>query len=278
MSLTLGQALGRATQTLSGVSDSPRRDAELLLSMSCGRSRATLFAYDRDPLAEAEAAQFFALVAQRARAVPLAYLSGIKEFWSLPLTVTPEVLVPRPETEQLVQWALELTALDSAADIVDLGTGSGAIALALASERPQAAVYATDLSPGALVVAQGNARKLALDVRFSHGAWYEALPPNQCFDLIVSNPPYIAAGDAHLPALHAEPRMALTDEADGLSALRELIAGAPTRLRCGGHLLLEHGWDQGEAVRALLRASGLVQVQTRHDLSGQERVSGGRRP
>jgi release factor glutamine methyltransferase len=214
---------------------------------------------------------------QRAAGVPLAYLSGEREFHGLMLQVTPAVLVPRPETELLVDWALALLGPQGRAAVVDLGTGSGAIALALAHRRKSIALTATDLSTEALEVARANAVRLGLLVEFVAGPWWTPLAGRR-FDLAVCNPPYIAGDDPHLQALAHEPRGALTPEGDGLAALRIVAAGAAAHLRPAGWLLLEHGHDQGEAVRGLLAAAGFEAVETRADLAGRARASGGRRP
>lgn len=192
------------------------------------------------------------------------------------LTVSPAVLVPRPETEVLVDWALECLAAAPSGDVVDLGTGSGAIALALAQAQPHAQVLATDTDASALAVAQANAAKLGLNLRFAQGDWWGATQGRR-FGLAVSNPPYIAPGDPHLAALGHEPSLALTAPDAGLAALRQIIAGAPTHLLPGAWLLLEHGHDQADSVQALLRAQGFEDVQTRPDLAGLPRCSGGRR-
>ncbi|NKF23629.1 peptide chain release factor N(5)-glutamine methyltransferase [Solimonas marina] len=273
---TLRAALRDAQTAIAASSDSARLDAEWLLAHVLGCSRTQLMMRGDDALAAADVQRYAALVARRRDGEPVAYLLGNQGFWSLELQVTPDVLVPRPETELLVEWALECLPADVAAQVVDLGTGSGAIALALARERPTATVTATDVSAAALAIASGNAERLGLAVEFREGAWWQACA-DQCFDLVVSNPPYIAAGDEHLPALRHEPLLALSDGADGLQALRDIIAGAPARLRAGGRLLLEHGYDQGAAVRALLSAAGFTEVSTRRDLEGRERASGGRR-
>jgi release factor glutamine methyltransferase len=279
----VAEVLAAAQARLAAASDSPRQDAEILLGHVLGLSRGQLFARLREPLAPEDALGFETLVARRRRGEPVAYVVGEKGFWTLTLKVSPAVLVPRPETELLVEWALELlpvTAEECAAPIAiaDLGTGSGAIALALASERPQARVIATDAAPEALAMARANAASLGLErVEFRAGHWCEPLA-GRAFDLIVSNPPYVAARDPHLPDLRHEPLAALTDGADGLQCLRELAAETPALLRAGGWLLLEHGYDQGEAVRGLLRAAGFADVQTRRDYGGQERATGGHRP
>lgn len=254
-----------------------RLDAQLLLAHRLGQPRSWLIAHDDaelDPLAEQA---FRAEVQQRAAGVPLAYLVGLREFHGLQLTVTPAVLVPRPETEHLVDWALERLAALTAPRVVDLGTGSGAIALALARRRPDAHVTASDRDPDALEVAGGNARRLGLELRLVCADWWAAFPDER-FDLAVCNPPYIAADDPHLQALVHEPLHALTPGGDGLPALRQIIKGAPARLQAGAWLLLEHGHDQGCGVRTLLAEAGFGDVETRRDLAGHERCSGGRWP
>lgn len=252
-------------------------DAQLLLSHLLERPRTWLLAHDDTVLDAAQLDRWHALVAQRADAVPLAYLTGWHEFHGLPLQVSPAVLDPRPDTETLVDWALDtLRATDvDAPRVADLGTGSGAVALALQHSWPAAVVTAVDLSADALAVARANGQRLGLAVDWRQGDWFEALQPGERFDLIASNPPYIAQGDAHLPALRHEPALALTSGADGLDAIRHLVTHAPDHLHPGGWLLLEHGHDQGEAVAALLRQRGFSAVQHRHDLAGHVRCTGG---
>ena len=255
-----------------------RRDAELLLMHVLDRSRAWLYAHDDDAIEVDPARRFHELVARRAAGEPLAYLTGRREFWSLDLAVTSDVLIPRPETELLVELALQRIPQDNPVDIADLGTGSGAIALAIAHEHPQARVLATDASIAALAVARGNAERLGIgNAEFAQGDWCAALGVRR-FDLIVSNPPYIAATDAHLGQgdLRFEPQTALVSGADGLDAIRAIIREAPAHLKPGGWLLLEHGYDQGRAVHGLLDKSGFVEVFTAQDLEQRERVSGGR--
>lgn len=258
-----------------------RIDAQMLLLLALQRSphdRAWLMAHDGDALDAGAAARLEALVQRRQRGEPMAYLRGDQEFFGLTLSVDPRVLVPRPDTETLVVWALEvLDGLSGPARVLDLGTGSGAIALAIQSQRPAATVSATDASDGALAVARANADRLGLAVDFHTGHWLSAVP-GQRFDLIVSNPPYIAGGDPHLNALGHEPGSALTAGADGLDDLRAIVGAAPEALHPGGWLLLEHGHDQAPAVRALLQAAGFEQVGSRTDLAGIGRCSGGQWP
>ena len=253
-------------------------DAALLLAHALGKSRSWLFAHADDALGEAEAARFDVLLARRAAGEPVAYLTGWRGFWTLELAVTPATLVPRPETELLVDLALARLPVDAPVRVADLGTGSGAIALAIASERPLAQVLATDASSAALDVARGNAARNGIgNVAFRLGSWLQPLGEDT-FDLIASNPPYIAEGDPHLARgdLRFEPAMALSCGADGLDAIRVIVRDAPACLRPGGWLLLEHGWDQGDAVRALLAAAGFVDVATERDLEQRDRVSLGR--
>jgi release factor glutamine methyltransferase len=254
------------------------REVELLLGHALGRDRAWLYAHADDALDAADAARFLTLLTRRASGEPIAYLTGRREFWSLDLAVTPDVLIPRPETELLVELALERIAQNVKVDIADLGTGSGAIALALAHERPHAYVVATDSSTAALAVARGNAGRLGIaNVEFAHGDWCAALGSRK-FDLIVSNPPYIAHADVHLRQgdLRFEPHAALASGADGLDGIRAIVRSAPACLQPGGWLLLEHGHEQAIAVRDLLEKSGFVEVFTGRDLEGRERVTGGR--
>lgn len=252
-------------------------DAELLLAHVAGRGRGWLYAHGDAVMPAAAATAFEALVARRAGGEPVAYLLGNWGFWSLELRVTPDTLVPRPETEGLVELALARIAPEAAVDVLDLGTGSGAIALALAKERPRARIVATDASAAALAVAASNARRLGLgNVRFARGDWWSAVG-DACFDVVASNPPYIADDDPHLSEgdLPREPRSALASGPDGLDAIRAIAAGASAHLRPGGWLLLEHGLGQGPAVRAVLREAGLDTVATARDLEGRDRVTTG---
>ena len=256
-----------------------RIDAQLLLLHVLNRTdagRAWLLAHDTDALLPPEHARFVALCQRRAAGEPVAYLRGSKEFYGLQLQVDARVLDPRPDTETLVDWALELLAPIAAPRLLDLGTGSGAIALALQHQRPDAQVSAVDASADALAVAQANATRLGLAVQFAQGDWLRGVSGQ--FDTIVSNPPYIAAADPHLAALHHEPLQALASGADGLDDICHIVAQAPAHLLPGGWLLLEHGWDQAGAVQALLRAAGFGAVQSRKDLAGIARCSGGQWP
>ncbi len=254
-----------------------RLDAQWLLGHLLRRKRTWLLAHDDEPLTAADAATWQALLARRAAGEPLAYVLGEREFCGLKLRVTPAVLVPRPETEVLVDWALQCLAGVPAPDVVDLGTGSGAIALALRRARPDARVTATDASPGAAAIARINAERLGLTLTLSIGDWWQAVP-GQRFGLALSNPPYISAGDPHLAALVHEPSVALTSGVDGLDALRQIVHGAPDHLEPGAWLLLEHGHDQAAAVQTLLHARGFDEAQTRADLAGLPRCTGARWP
>lgn len=257
-----------------------RLDAQLLLAHHLQSDRSWLIAHDDAALQPAVQAAFEDDARRRADQVPLAYLTGWREFHGLRLHVDAAVLVPRPETELLVEWALELMAarVDTTPPrIVDLGTGSGAIALAIKQAVPLAEVTASDASADAVSLARANGRRLNLDLTWREGSWW-APHAGASFDLALSNPPYVAGDDPHLVALKHEPRAALTPEGDGLAALRQIIDGAPDHLHRGGWLLLEHGFDQGEAVRALLVAQGFERIGTRQDLAGLPRCSGGRLP
>ncbi|MBW8899169.1 MAG: peptide chain release factor N(5)-glutamine methyltransferase [Massilia sp.] len=249
----------------------------ILLCHATGLTRVQLITQGDRPLAPDEAARLDDLVARRLRGEPIAYIVGRREFFGLDFQVGPAVLIPRPDTELIVELALERLP-QHAPRLLDMGTGSGAIAVAVAHTRPDAAVTALDVSPDALAVAQANAAANGARVRFLHSSWFDALDAGENFDVIASNPPYIAAGDDHLAQgdLRFEPVGALTDHADGLSALRSIITGSPRHLVSGGWLLLEHGYDQAAAVRALLLDAGFTEVQSWQDLAGIERVSGGR--
>lgn len=254
-----------------------RLDAQLLLLHVLGRppqERAWLVAHDMDAMTAGDEAAYLALCHRRAAGEPTAYLLGQKEFYGLPLRVDARVLVPRPDTETLVAWALEVLRPLEAPRVLDLGTGSGAIALAIKCARPDARVEAVDASADALAVAGGNAQALGLAVELRQADWLDGADR---YELIVSNPPYIPLHDPHLAALRHEPLAALASGPDGLDALRAIAEAAPAHLAPGGWLLLEHGWDQAAAVRALLAGAGFADVQSRRDLAGMERCGGGRR-
>ncbi len=272
---TVARALAQA-KTL-GVD---RLDAQLLLADALARPRSWLLAHDDARLEPALATALQARLERRAAGEPLAYLLGAKEFHGLTLHVDPGVLVPRPDTEVLVDWAIELLQQGWAdvaqPHVVDLGTGSGAIALAVRHAYPRASVWATDASPAALELARRNAKRLGLALNFAAGSWWEPLQ-DQRFQLALSNPPYIAAGDPHLDALRHEPMSALSPGGDGLDALRRVVAGAPAHLVADGWLLLEHGYDQADAVRTLLQEHGFRNIQTRIDLGRQPRCTGAHR-
>lgn len=271
----LRQLLADAATALPGVEG--RHEAELLLLHVLGKPRSWLFAHATDPVETGDVAAFHALLARRVAGEPVAYLLGHRGFWTLDLAVSPATLIPRPETELLVELALARLPVDTALAVADLGTGSGAIALALASERPQVDVTATDLSAAALDMARGNAARNGLArVRFVQGAWFAPLQGMR-FDLIASNPPYIASNDPHLQQgdLRHEPATALASGIDGLDDIRLIVADAGAHLLPGGWLLIEHGWDQGAAIRALFEHGGFEQVHTERDLEQRDRVTRG---
>lgn len=273
---TLAQWHAWGAMQLSGMD--ARREAEILLGHALQRGRAFLFAHANDVLEPSIAHTFAELIQRRQHGEPIAYLTGTRGFWTLELHVTPATLIPRPETEVLVEAALARLPEHTALRIADLGTGSGAIALALASERPHAHLTATDQSPHALQIARENAARLELsNLRFLQGDWFAPLAGER-FHLIASNPPYIAERDPHLSQgdLRFEPATALASGVDGLDAIRLLIASAPAYLHENGWLLLEHGHDQGQAVRELLCAAGFTEIETRVDAEDRERVSMGK--
>lgn len=255
-----------------------RVDAELLLLHILQRPSSWLYTHADDVLEMDVQTTYAALVDRRAAGEPLAYITGRRGFWSLDLEVTPATLIPRPETELLVEQALQRLPVDSACDVADLGTGSGAIALAIARERPGARMVATDASADALVVAQRNAQRHGIaNVVFMQGDWLAPLAGRR-FEVIVSNPPYIEAADPHLGQgdLRFEPAGALAAGADGLDDIRRIVRDARKHLQPGGWLLFEHGWNQGDAARQLLREAGYTEVFTARDLELRDRVSGGR--
>lgn len=300
---TLLQLINNAAGRLAAASESARLDAEILLAHALGRPRTWLRAHADAPTCAGNATDFEKLVQRRLDGEPVAYLVGRREFWSLDLAIRPGVLIPRPDTETLVQAALEVAGTD--ATVVDLGTGTGAVALALASERPHWRIVATEADPLAFDLARENAEALGLDDRIeillaavrgsqirshdneenrgsdpmvANNPWFSALNGMR-FDLIVSNPPYIAHDDPHLDHgdVRFEPRSALVSGPEGLDDIRAIIAGACDHLNAGGWLLLEHGHDQGARVAALLQDTGLTDIRHWHDLAGHTRVTGGRR-
>lgn len=275
--MRIDQLLAHATQI-----DSPtaQLDAELLLAYVLDKPRSYLFTWPEKTLSEAQSQTFMALLERRQRGEPVAYLLGRQGFWTLDLQVAEHTLIPRADTELLVEAALQLTDADSPLQVLDLGTGTGALALALASERPQWTVTGVDRIESAVTLAQSNQQQLQLsNVRFLVGHWFSALT-DQRYDLILSNPPYIADTDPHLQQgdLRFEPLSALVSGADGLDDLRLIIAQAPNYMTANGWLLLEHGYDQAGAVSALLQQAGFVEISSQRDLGGHERVTLGRLP
>jgi len=280
MTTTIADTLQAAANKLGEVSDSPRLDAEVLLAMATGKNRTHFRAWPEKSLTALEDLTFQGLLEKRLAGHPIAHLTGTREFWSREFIVTPDVLIPRPETELLVELALRLnsTTLHPMIQIADLGTGSGAIAIALALELRRAAITALDLSPAALSVAAENATRLgASNIRFILSDWFAALPITERFDLIVSNPPYIAEYDPHLQQgdIRFEPSLALASGPDGLDAIRRIVNEASSRLNPGGRLLFEHGYDQADRVVELLRTAGFEKIESFPDLQGHVRVSGG---
>jgi release factor glutamine methyltransferase len=254
----------------------PRQEAEILLRAVLGCGQAHLIAHAEDGVKSSKAHAAQAWFARRRAGEPVSYITGKREFYGLSLQLTPDVLIPRPETEQLVELALERLSAIPSARVLEVGTGSGAIAVALASLRPRWKITAVDVSEAALDVARRNALEHAVEVEFARSDWFESVGP-RAFDLVVSNPPYVAAGDPHLERGDArfEPRLALVGGADGLGCLREIASGARHCLRPGGLLLLEHGYDQGELCVALLRGLGYAEVADCRDLAGLPRLCSG---
>jgi len=269
----IDEVLGDATERLRNISETPRLDAELLLMSAIDVARSYLFAHPDDTLDAAAANRFRQVIEKRAAGMPLAYITGEKEFWSMRLIVSPDTLIPRPDTEVLVEQALMHIPRKAEYHVLDLGTGSGAIALAIARERPLCSVVATDTSAGALRIAAENANQLGMpNVEFIQGDWFAPLS-TYTFDLIVSNPPYVEANDKHLDDLRFEPAHALIAGADGLDAIRTIAMDAGAFLNPGGTLLLEHGDNQAEPVAALLRAACWRDIRTIKDLAGRQRMS-----
>jgi len=270
---TVGAALQRARQLLQAL-DNGRLDAEVLLAAVTGLGRETFYSHPERPLARAHAADFNRLVQRRREGCPVAYLTGRREFWSLQFKINRDTLIPRPETERLVETALEAIPANAALDVLDLGTGSGAIAVALATERPRCRITASDISQEALAVAAENAAAAGpASITFLESDWFEVLPP-QAYDLIVCNPPYVESEHAAFSGdIRFEPRLALDGGRGGLAALQCIIPAARRHLRPGGHLLLEHGHDQGGPVRRLLQLNHYAGIATHLDQAGRERVS-----
>ncbi len=274
---TLASAIRDAASRLPG--DEARLEAELLLAHALDRPRSWFYAHAGDLLEPRDASAFADLLRRREAGEPVAQITGHRGFWSLELAVTPDTLIPRPETELLVELALDRLPRTEPRRVLDLGTGTGAIALAIASERPLADLTAVDASQAALDVARDNAAEAGLALRLRHSDWFSAVAGER-FDLVASNPPYIADGDPHLQQgdLRFEPRAALASGPDGLDAIRVITRDAPAHLVPGGWLLVEHGYEQGPAVRALFAAAGLQSVATERDLEQRDRVTLGRRP
>jgi release factor glutamine methyltransferase len=277
--ITIQRVLQQAKAQLASICEQPGLEAELLLAHALNQTRSHLYAWPDKELTQAEVDLFASYLARRCRLEPLAYITGHREFWSLDLSVTPDTLIPRPDTELIVMTALALFPQDNAQiKVADLGTGSGAIAVAMASERRLWQIYATDISESALQIAGKNAHTLGfLNISFYHGNWCTALPSVD-FDMIVSNPPYIAETEwqEYVAGLQFEPRSALVAGQDGLRDIREISQSAINHLRPGGYLLVEHGFLQGEAVRDILAAYGYCEVRTVRDLANNERVTVGR--
>lgn len=269
----LNVAQGLAAMCASGLE---RLDAQMLVLHALGRSpfdRAWLVAHDTDLLSASQLEALQSLIQRRLAGVPVAYLIGHKEFFGLDLLVNEHTLIPRPDTETLVQWALDICSERPGLQLLDMGCGSGAIALAVKSAKTDLQVHACDISGGALEVASANARRLGLQIAFAQSNWFENVQGQ--FDVIVSNPPYIAEHDPHLEDLRFEPNTALTSGTDGLDDIRRIIHGAKNHLASDGWLLLEHGYDQAAVVRELLSQAGFTLAQSRCDLAGTERCSGG---
>lgn len=270
---TIETALSDAARTLSAVSDSPRLDAEALLAWVLGTPRSYLFTHPDKELRDRPASDFSAAIGRRAEGEPIAYITGSKEFWSLELIVSHDTLVPRPETETLVARALQLIPQDRPCRVLDLGTGNGAIAIAIAGERPKIAIVATDSSSKALLVANENATLQKLqNISFLHGNWTDPVS-DQTFDLIVSNPPYVCEDDLALDKLQYEPRISLAAGPDGMDAIRQIAEEAGKILARNGTLLLEHGAGQQDMVAAVLQDNGWTDLHCFNDLAGQPRVS-----
>lgn len=277
--MTIEEALIQTAARLGGSSDSPRLDAEVLLAHALQVSRTHLYTWPDRALDATVEQRFLALAEQRAAGVPVAYLTGVQEFWSLPLEVSPATLIPRPETELLVEQALRRLPQEQPHTVLDLGTGTGAIALAIASERPLAHICAVDSSAAALQVAARNSQRLGLPIELLQSDWYAAVAHRR-FHLIAANPPYIGADEPEVSQgdCRFEPRQALVAAETGLAALRQIISEAPQHLEPGGWLLVEHGYRQGAPCRDLFAAAGLTAITTQRDLQSHERLTLGQHP
>ena len=278
--LTIKTLLANAANTLSSHSDSPLLDAEVLLGFVLGKPRTYLRAWCDNTLTDQQHATFIALIKQRQQSIPIAYLTGTREFWSRDFRVTTDVLIPRPDTELLIELSLELIPKNQAVKLIDLGTGSGIIAVTLAAERPNAHVTAVDASLAALIVAQHNAQHHQLtNIEFYQSDWFTNVPKS-LFDVVISNPPYIDPEDEHLQQgdVRFEPKTALIAEDQGLSDIKNIAATARRYLKPAGHLLIEHGYNQAQQVQAIFNALAYDKVQSYRDLSGQPRVTHGRKP
>ncbi|MDD5214798.1 MAG: peptide chain release factor N(5)-glutamine methyltransferase [Methylococcales bacterium] len=274
---TIQHSLNTATQNLATISESPRLDAEVLLAFVLGKNRSYLRAWNDKILNEQEILQFESLLSQRQQGVPIAYLTGTREFWSRDFFVSPDVLIPRPDTEILIEHCLEMIPQDLPFQILDLGTGSGIIAITLACERPNAKIIAVDASESALKVAQKNAAfHNCQNIEFILSDWFSNVPQRK-FDLIVSNPPYICENDEHLTQgdVRFEPKSALVAAENGLRDIFDITKNAKNYLTSNGQLLFEHGYNQAKDVQTILGNLGFVNVQTHHDLAGQPRITAG---
>ena len=274
---TVSEALDWATEQLSA-SDEARLDSQVLLAYALNVSRAWLFTWPDKALDGATLTAFNALIEERKSGTPIAYITGYRDFWSLRLKVTPDTLIPRADTELLVETALTLKNVEKPCDVIDLGTGTGAIALSLANECPSWRITATDINPKTLSVAEENAKALDLNVRFKASAWFDDI--KERFDLVISNPPYIESDDPHLQQgdLRFEPAGALVSGHDGLDDIRLLVQQALKHLNKGGYLLLEHGYQQAEAVRTLMADAGYIDIETHQDIEDRDRVTLGKIP
>jgi release factor glutamine methyltransferase len=274
---TVSEALDWATEQLSE-SDDARLDSQVLLAYALNVSRTWLFTWPDKALDGATLTAFNALIEERKSGTPIAYITGYRDFWSLRLKVTPDTLIPRADTELLVETALTLKNVEKPCDVIDLGTGTGAIALSLANECPSWRITATDINPKTLAVAKENATTLELAVSFKESAWFDAI--NDRYDLVISNPPYIESDDPHLQQgdLRFEPAGALASGQDGLDDIRRLVQQALKHLKKDGYLLLEHGYQQAEAVHSLMAKAGYIDIETHQDIEGRDRVTLGKIP